>query len=106
MPEYKEQTLSGKQWTRGCRVIIDNPRNMTPTISVFEEKVFLTQEGQEVISPCGSFANNFNPDEVFQMYNASTNEEIEGASFTGKDLYNLIYSYYMNMAHRRDESLK
>ena len=40
------------------------------------------------------------------MYNASTNEEIEGAFFTGRDLYNLVYSYYMDTAHSRDESLK
>ena len=106
MTEYKEQQLAGKLWTRGCRVIIDNPRNSTPTISVFEEKVLLVEDGSEITTPVGSFANDFNPEAVFTMFDPTTNQEMKGTTFSGQDLYNMVFSYYMNRAIARDEKTK
>lgn len=106
MPEYKEQSLAGKQWTRGCRVVIDNPRNAVPTVSIFEEKVFLSEEGTDIIIPSGSFVNDFNPEGVFDLHDPATNKKIDGETFSGKELYQMIYSYYMNLAKARDEKQK
>ena len=105
MSEYKEQTLVGKQWTRGCRVIIDNPRNMTPTISIFEEKVISLEDEQEVVTSIGSFAQNFDPKEVFQLYDSETNLPVDGETFTAELLYKYLYSYYINKAVERDSKM-
>lgn len=102
MTEYKEQPISGKQWTRGCRVVIDNPRKSIPTVTVFEETVYIVGENQEITSPCGSFAMDFDPAEEFQLYDPATNEKIEGQTFYGGELYQMIYSYYLHNALKRD----
>lgn len=36
---YNESDVLGTKWQRACRIIIDNPYNMTPSINFIEEEV-------------------------------------------------------------------
>ncbi len=36
--DYKEQTISGKEWQRCVRVVIENPYGGKPSINFIEEK--------------------------------------------------------------------
>lgn len=38
-PDYQETTIAGTSWKRIGRVIVDNIRNVTPSLIMVEEKV-------------------------------------------------------------------
>lgn len=101
MPNYKESEITGSQWTRAFRVVIENPYNKQSAIVFMEEKLFNT--GDQVIKlPLDSnLIEHFNPESRFKLIDPDTLEPI-GIDMSHMDLYVVLNSLYMHLAYIRD----
>jgi hypothetical protein len=100
MAQYQEQTVQGQSWQRCFNIIIDNPLGGPAMIKFYEERV--TVLGQETIkSNAGLLTRKFNPQEVVSLRNSQTGE-LTGEQLTHLDIYNILYSLYMQTALQRD----
>ena len=100
MPDYKEQTVTGVSWQRCCRVVIDNPVGQIPQAFFYEEEVVNLPSGQ-VKRHLGQMVESFSdPSKMFDLINPATGDIIGSATY--QDLYILLHSLYMSLAHQRD----
>lgn len=59
-PNYKESNVTGTQWQRATRIVIENPFGGIPTVNFIEEKA--TQLGESVITQlCANLIVAFDP---------------------------------------------
>lgn len=100
MPDYKESVVSGVQWHRFRRIVIDNPRLQAPSVTCLEEQV-VSVDGVEQRQDVGVLAFRFDPAAVFPVLDPETGEPT-GDTATGAQVYALIYGYVMSEAARRD----
>lgn len=101
MPEYKENEIAGSQWNRFERVVIENPRNGVPVVACTEQQV-ITLADNEITRTIGGMAFNFNPAEEFALLDPETNLPT-GETATGAQVRQLIFSYVLHEAMKRDE---
>lgn len=100
MPDYKETTVNGTQWTRCCGVHISNRYGQTPQITLQEER--LTTVGGEIFQQgAGGINLEFNPSEVIQLLNPATGEPL-GQTMTQGQIHVALWSLYMKKAAERD----
>ena len=100
MGNYNESSVSGTKYQRCNQVIISNPYNGVPTITMQEELVATTDIPFTKQLPGLTFG--FYPSEVIPMINPITGDPIQGVSITGAEVYAAIYSYYIKKAIERD----
>ncbi len=102
---YNESTVSGQRWTRCAVVTIVNPYNRTPTVR-FDEEEIIHLGGDETMtrSGTGMLMMDFDPDEVVQLVDPTTGQDIPGSVMTMAEVYTAIYSAYLKKAKARDEA--
>jgi hypothetical protein len=101
MSNYNEQAVTGTEWTRCKRVVIDNPLAQPPEIR-FDEEVALTTSGGATMKTAIGYLNvPFDPDAVIDIYNPATGEPT-GQTITQGEMYALVYSAYLTAATARD----
>jgi len=99
MANYQESAVSGTQWRRASRIVIDNPQQGNPTILIVEDTA--TQLGDSVINqPSGNLSATVEQGATFPLVNPATGEVIGESSHD--EVYALIYSLYMHLATQRD----
>lgn len=106
MANYQETTLNGTSYVRSNHIIVSNPLDGVKAISFMEEQV-LNLEGEQVIRPKGGIQEPFTEDNLlseFPLLNPETGEPL-GTSVTYQQVYVTLYSLYMYLAKRRDESV-
>lgn len=85
-PNYKQSEVTGTQWQRAIRVVIENPFGGVPSINFVEETA--TQLGDSVITqPCSNLTCDFdvsNPAHV--------------------EIYDKLNALYMALAEIRDSA--
>lgn len=107
MSNYAESPVTGTQWLRAARVVVENPRDGTPAVTFIEERAL--QLGSEVIlTPAGSVIEPFilsgdgaNAAEEFALRNP-IDGSLLGATATYGDLQVLLFSLYYHVAAKRD----
>ena len=99
-PNYNSTGVSGEQWQRCFRVIIENPLGGMPSMGFCEQKAFNLGEGNTVTNDIGinyiQFDNNINVP-LLDGDGIDT-----GNTFTHQEVYQMINSLYMYMANLRD----
>lgn len=98
--DYKSSQLSGSQWQRCNRVVINNHYGSTPQITLNEEVI--SEVGGKVFrEDAGAISVAFNPDAVVELLNPTTGEPL-GATMTQGQIHVALWSLYMTSALARD----
>ena len=101
MPNYKETTVSGTKWQRGCRIIIENPLDQTPQVTYVEEEITVVGE-EKIHRLVGSLQASFDyPDLSIPMIDPVTNEKTT-TEYPLSLAQWILYSYYWYLADKRD----
>ena len=103
MPNYNETTTTGTMWTRCNQIIIDNPYAALQKSCRFLEENVVHIGDNIVNSQRGFMRKVFNPNEVITIRDPVTGEPT-GQTATHQELYNLLYSLYMQSALERDSN--
>jgi hypothetical protein len=103
MPDYKQTSIAGQQWNRFSRIVIDNPRNGSPSVLCVEQEVIALAQG-EVIRDIDNLNFPFDPNAQFDILDPATNLPT-GQTAIGAEVYALVFSCVMAMAAKRDAAL-
>lgn len=102
MPDYKESNVTGRSWNRFCRVVIDNPRNASPSVLCVEQEITALGD-KDIQRDIGNLGFVFDPAASFPALHPETHEPT-GATLTGAEVYVAVLSYVMSEAKKRDEA--
>lgn len=103
MSNYNQSDVTGVVWQRCHTVQISNQLNQDKSIFFQEEKVY-NLDGDDMkkyVDGCGKV---FNPTDSFPVLDISTGADT-GKTMTHLELYQAIYSLYMQTAKERDEGV-
>jgi len=103
MPNYKEQTVTGESWQRCQQVVVENHRGSDPAVRFDEERVVALADGEESRKPLGSLVMPYDPSAPIELRDPVSGD-LTGESVTQADVYQILYSAYMNAAIARDEA--
>jgi len=101
MANYNETSVTGESYQRTNRIIIENPYQGAPVIAFEEQKIFNLGDGEVLQKPMGQLRLDFNPAEVINIIDPTTNIAT-GQTITLGEIYALIYSVYWQKAIERD----
>jgi hypothetical protein len=102
MSNYNETTITGTGWQRCHTVQIANPTLGIKSIYFQEELVYNVGLAQPLSTYIGGCGTMFAPDNTFSLLDVQTGEP-SGSTMTHEQLYQAIYSLYMQTAKARDE---
>jgi hypothetical protein len=100
MANYKERPLSGSQYTRCKRIILESPKGGTPSANFIEEDVISAASGEVRIQSGVLSEAMANPNEAFDLKNP-INDAITGQA-TYAQVYAMLYSLHRHVAAKRD----
>lgn len=100
MPNYHESTVTGTSWQRCHTVTIRNPLDGAKKIEFAEERV-IALDGEDMRTWVVGCERLFVPGEQFKILNPETNQPT-GQVMTHAQLYQALYSLYMQTALERD----
>lgn len=102
MANYKEEQLNGAKWQRCNAVHITNSYGVTPHIIFGEEQIVLVEGSPPIrININSQCVAAFNAQSVINIINPLTGE-MTGAQYTHQQLYEILYSLYVDTALKRD----
>jgi len=103
MADYKESTVSGTSWQRTNQIVIINPSGGTPTV-IYNEETAINLGDRTITTPCGNLSVPC-PDmaEEIPLLDPTTGNST-GQVMTMGQLYQAIYSHYINKATERDNA--
>ena len=101
MSNYKETTITGSSYTRCNQIVINNNRNVTPTVRFDEQVVVSMGTGDTVITGVGSIEMAFDPTKIIPLLDPTTGEAT-GQSMSYGTVYAILYSAYLDAALTRD----
>lgn len=105
MIEYKQSALAGTKWQRCNRVNIVNDYNSTPYIIFGEEELINLGDSYFSNQPkYNQCIHNFNPLSNIILRDPTTGN-LTGSTMTHAELYQAMYSLYIETATRRDEDI-
>lgn len=97
---YREQTETGTSWRRCHEVHIYNPLDGAKRVRMDEQDV-VTFNGKTADMNAGYIAKDFDPTAAIQLLNLDTGLPT-GEVMTHAELYQALYSLYMQCAAERD----
>ena len=98
---YKELNITGTSYRRSKFIKIDNPVNSTPSIYFVEEQVTTLNTGEILTKEVDQLLTRYDPLAVITIINPSTGTPT-GNTMTHDQVYQVIYSIYMEAATKRD----
>ena len=102
MTDYKQEDVTGVQWQRANRIIIEVPYNANPATAVCEQTVLKLSDTNVIVQELGVTMNApFDPNGSFPLRDPTT-DALTGASSTEGALQMLLYSYVRNLQELRD----
>lgn len=107
--DYRESTTNGQMttWRRAANITISNPADGVPSIVFYEEDKIRLPNGSLMSGPGVRDpqikADLKDPLTEFPLINPATGEVIGVARY--QDLYVVLYSLYLHLAAKRDESI-
>lgn len=100
MANYQETTGTANVWKRCSKVVIDNPLTMPSSVRFVEDEVMAV--GERVVSNfAGGCHAVFDPAAIIPLRDPETGE-LTGGIQTQGNLYQILYSLYMQVALARD----
>lgn len=105
--DYQERQVIGRQWTRCVAIRIVNPLEGVPHIMFIEQEAIALADGRVTVSqsPGGDVTVAFDPDAEIDLYDPATGEPT-GEKTTHGQVYAMLYSAYLTVAHGRDEEVR
>ncbi|GAB3359126.1 MULTISPECIES: hypothetical protein [Giesbergeria] len=100
MPDYKEQQATGRTWVRCRAMTVENPLNGA-AVATFQETQCASINGVTSEQFAGMLGVEFRPDSTIALRNPETGE-LTGQTSTHAQVYQLLYSLYMQAALERD----
>lgn len=100
MSNYKESDVTGIVWQRCHTVQMSNQLNQDKTIFFQEEKVY-NLDGDDMKKYVDGCGKQFVATETFPLLSVNDGTET-GAVMTHEQLYQAIYSLYIQTAKKRD----
>lgn len=100
MANYKEQIATGTTWVRCKAVTIENPLNGAAR-ATFQETRCTSVSGVTSEQFAGLLGLEFKPDSTVALRDPQTGE-LTGQTSTHAQVYQLLYSIYMQAALERD----
>ena len=104
MPDYQESTVTGSTWQRCHQVVIENPRHGDCAVRFDEERVLSIMGGAEMRTPAGTLTLPFAPAAEIPL-RAPDSGELTGKSVRYGEVYQVIYSAYLDAAMQRDAAI-
>lgn len=101
--DYRQTEGTANSWRRARQVTIENPRDRTPNITFHEEDI-VAVGGQEFRTPVmgvGVVHGEFDSGAEIALINPETGEPL-GVSVPQSQLYVILHSLYIQLAHERD----
>lgn len=100
---YKESQIQGSTWTRCRAVTILNPHSSTmQTVKAyFQEEKAIAFDNTVLLSDRGSCGVDFDAQATVPMLDPQTGQAT-GQTFTHAELYQMLFSLYMEAAKKRD----
>lgn len=102
---YKQTQITGESWVRASKVLIDNPLEDVASIRFVEENVLnlglLGKLSTPSINVITERLTKETTNTTFDILDADTLEPT-GVVMTYQDVYKLLNSLYMHLAHKRD----
>ncbi len=100
MANYKERALSGTQYTRCERVILEAPKGGVPSATFVEEDVIPAASG-EIKVQVGLLPEAMtDPNETFDLKNPVDDSIVGQATYA--QVYAMVYSLHRHVAAKRD----
>ena len=103
MPQYNESTAQGTVWTRCDQIVIKNPFLGLEKSAMFSEENVVVIGDKTILSRHGFLNKTFNPNQEITLRNPVTGETT-GNTVTHQELYNILYSLYIQTAMERDQA--
>lgn len=103
MSDYKESDVTGVVWQRCHTVQLSNQLGQDKTVFFQEEKVY-NLDGDDMRKYVEGCGKTFNATDSFPILNTEDGTET-GEVMTHAQLYQAIYSLYMQTAKERDAGL-
>jgi len=103
MADYKETNVSGKQWQRCNKIIIENTFGVVPRITLWEEQITSVGD-QKFQQPSGALNIPFDPNATIQLMNPANGLPL-GVTMTQGQIHVALWSLYMHEAVKRDAAL-
>lgn len=101
MSNYNEQAVSGTEWRRSKRIVINNPLDGQREVRFDEESVLRTETGLTTSQAHGYLTSPYAPAAVIDIYNPETGQPT-GQTITQAEAYGILFSAYMTAATARD----
>ena len=101
MSNYKETSVTGSEYVRCKEIVIRNPLNSVPSIQYIEEQATILGADKVITQPLGMVSETFDPATVIELRDPQTNE-LTGATITHGEMYQMLYSAYIQVALQRD----
>ena len=84
---YRESTVSGSQWTRAVRVVVENPYGQTPSLMFLEEEISILGDKQ-IKQNVANLYSQFDPENEDHV-----------------TLYTLLNAEYVKVREARDAAI-
>ena len=107
MANYKESIITGTQYQRAYKVVVENTFNGVPR-AIFDEELVTSLDTGEIINRhCGRISMTFDSAFTVPLINPLNNEPIVDENevqrtATLEELYVIFYSLYFEAARLRD----
>lgn len=100
---YKRQNAEVSTYLRANKIVMNNPLSGIPDIHIYEERV-LDMAGEVSTRPVTIFSKPFSPTNAATEFALLDPETFSptGQTVTYADVYAIIASLYMSLAHERD----
>jgi len=104
MANYNEIDVTGTEYQRCFSAVINNVLGQTPEIIFKEEKVLNLNSGKMLMG-CGYCSLSYSADATFPILDLTTDNPT-GQTMTHAQLYQALYSLYVQTANARDNAAK
>jgi len=105
MVDYKQDTVIGTKWQRCNRVQVINEYNQTPYVIFGEEQIINLGDTYVSTQPTQTQCSaTFNLANEIPLRDPSTGE-LTGTTTTHAELYQILYSLYIETATKRDADI-
>lgn len=104
MIDYNSKTVTGNSWQRTHTITAFNPHGGAPYVVFAEEVIVDMGNGDVVHKPVSdTLLLSYDPALVVPLIDPATGA-LTGQTFTGAQLFDMLYSLYLSAATKRDQA--
>ena len=107
MANFNQATVAGEMYQRCYSAVASNPKGGTPEITFWRQNI-ITIGGNEIVTEASPVKIMLIPGSegtTFPLYNPATGEEVIGQSRTYGDVYQILWSLFIDRATAQDAAV-